>query len=351
MGTTGRVARAYALAAITASAFGSALGGAPRDAAAQTDPSFQGKTVTIIIGYAPGGLYDLTARLLSRHMGRHLPGAPAMVPQNMVGASSYKAIMHLYGVAPKDGTTIGMISRGFANDNNLSPEMGNYDPTQLRAVGSTSSEVSVAVTWHTSPIKTFADTLTREVTVGSTGLNSPEARFAVMVKNLTGSKVKIVTGYPGGNEVTLAMERGEVDGRFGWSWGSVKSRSKQWLDEKKINIIFQMGLAKAPDLPDTPFIMDFARDDRDRRALELLTAQQAFAWPVVAPRGIESDKLEALRRAFDATMTDAQFLADAKKLGIEIEPMRGADIDVIVKRVNSFDPAVVQHALSLIKEK
>ena len=328
-----------------------ALGLAQPSAAQDNSAAFQGKTVTIVIGYAPGGLYDLTARLLSRHMGRHIPGNPSVVPQNMVGASSYKAIMHLYSVAPKDGTTIGMISRGFANDNNLSPEMGNYDPTQLRAIGSTSSEVSVAAIWHSASVKTFQDSLSREVTVGSTGLNSPEARFAVMVKNLTGSKVKIVTGYPGGNEVTLAMERGEVDGRFGWSWGSVKSRAKPWLDDKKINIIFQMGLAKAPDLPDVPFIMDFARNDFDRRALELLTAQQAFAWPLIAPRGIDNDRLLALRRAFDRTMTDEQFLADAKKLDIELDPMTGEAMEVIIKRINSFDPAVVQHALALIKEK
>ena len=235
-----RNGRRLALAGVAFAAFGLAHSVAAQDNGA----AFQGKTVTIVIGYAPGGLYDLTARLLSRHMGRHIPGNPTVVPQNMVGASSYKAIMHLYSVAPKDGTTFGMISRGFANDNNLSPEMGNYDPTQLRAIGSTSSEVSVAAIWHTASVKTFQDSLSREVTVGSTGLNSPEARFAVMVKNLTGSKVKIVTGYPGGNEVTLAMERGEVDGRFGWSWGSVKSRAKPWLDDKKINIIFQMCLRR-----------------------------------------------------------------------------------------------------------
>ena len=342
-----RYGRQLALVGITAAT----LGLAPAVWAQTSDTAFQGKTVTIVIGYAPGGLYDLTARLLSRHMGRHLPGNPSVVPQNMVGASSYKAIMHLYSVAPKDGTTIGMISRGFANDNNLSPEMGNYDPTQLRAIGSTSSEVSVAVVWHTAAVKTFQDSMSQEVTVGSTGLNSPEARFAVMVKNLTGSKVKIVTGYPGGNEITLAMERGEVDGRFGWSWGSVKSRAKPWLDEKKINVIFQMGLAKAPDLPDTPFIMDFARDDLDRRALELLTAQQAFAWPLIAPRGIENDRLIMLRRAFDSTVKDEQFLSEAKKLDIEIDPMTGEDMEVIIKRINAFDAAVVQHALVLVKEK
>jgi len=347
MGLIERYRRQLAAAGIAAVT----LGLAPPAAAQTGDGAFQGKTVTIIIGYAPGGLYDLTARLLSRHMGRHIPGNPSVVPQNMVGASSYKAIMHLYSVAPKDGTTIGMISRGFANDNNLSPEMGNYDPTQLRAIGSTSSEVSVAVVWHTAAVKTFQDTLNREFTVGSTGLNSPEARFAVLVKNLTGSKIKIVTGYPGGNDVTLAMERGEVDGRFGWSWGSVKSRAKPWLDEKKINIIFQMGLAKAPDLPDTPFIMDFARNDLDRRALELLTAQQAFAWPLIAPRGIDADRLMMLRRAFDSTVKDEQFLSEAKKLDIEIEPMTGEDMDVIIKRINSFDAAVVQHALTLVKEK
>ena len=154
-------------------------------------------------------------------------------------------------------------------------------------------------------------------------------------------------GYPGGNDITVAMERGEVEGRFGWSWGSVKSRSRDWIEQKKINILFQMGMNKAEDLPDTPFIMDFAKNERDKQALELIFAPQVTAWPLVAPPGLPAERVTILRRAFDATMKDPAFVAEADKLRIDVEPVTGEEMQKIVQRISGFDRSVIDRALEL----
>jgi tripartite-type tricarboxylate transporter receptor subunit TctC len=322
--------------------------GVGRPAAAQSVESFyKGKTVNVIIGYAPGGLYDITARLVSRYMGKHISGQPTFVPQNMASSSSIRAILHIYSVAPKDGTALGMVARTYPIDPLLTPGEQKYDALKINPIGSTSSEVSTAVTWHTSPVKTFDDLFTHEITVGSTGMTDDTGRFPLLAKNLTGAKIKIVTGYPGGNDVTNAMEKGEVEGRFGWSWGAIKSRSREWLDDKKINIILQMAIKKAPDLPNAPFIMDYAKTELDKQALELLFAPQAFAWPIIAPPDVPADRLAALRKGFDDTMKDSAFLADAKKLSIEIEPMSGVEMDALIKHILSFDHAAVERATAL----
>ncbi len=308
---------------------------------------FKGKTITVLIGYAPGGTYDATARLLSRHMPHHLAGQPTMIPQNMAGAGSIKAILHLYTVAPKDGTVLGMVARSYSIEPVFSPESAKYDPTRFNPIGSTSSEVSVGVAWHTTGFKTFDDVLKNELTVGATGTTDDTGRFPMLTRKLTGAKIKIVQGYPGGNDITLAMERGEVQGRFGWSWGSVKSRSKDWLDQKKINILLQMGMNKAEDLPDTPFIMDYAKNDRDRQALELIFAPQVTAWPLIAPPDVPADRLALLRKAFDDTVKDPAFVADAGKLRIDVEPVPGVEMQKIVQRISGFDRSVVERALEL----
>jgi len=315
---------------------------------AQSVESFyKGKTITVLIGYAPGGLYDITARLLSRHMNRHIPGHPNMIPQNLPGSGSIKTILNLYNVAPKDGTTLGVVARSYPIDPIFNPISEKYDPTKFEPIGSTSSEVSVAVTWHTSPVKTFEDLYTHEITVGSTGQTDDTARFPLIAKRLTPAKIKIVTGYPGGNNVTMAMEKGEVEGRFGWSWGSIKVRSRDWLEQKKINIILQMAIKKAPDLPDVPFIMDYAKTELDKQALEMLFAPQAAAWPLIAPPGLPSDRLRALRKAFMDTMTDPVFVKEAEKLHVEIDPMTGEEMDANIKRILAFPTAVVDRAKAL----
>ena len=317
---------------------------------AQSVESFyKGKSITILIGYAAGGTYDATARLLARHMGRHIPGEPTFVPQTMAGSGSVKAILHTYSVAPRDGTALAMIARSYPIDPLFNPQAEKYDPAMFNPIGSSSTEVSTAAIWHTSPVKSMNDLLKpgASITTGATGMTDDTGRFPQLTKALTGANIKIVTGYPGGNDVTAAMEKGEVDARFGWSWGSVKSRSKQWLDEKKINVILQMALKKAPDLPDTPFIMDYTKSELDRQALELIFAPQAFAWPLIAPPDVPADRLTALRRAFDATMRDEKFIAEAQKLAIEVDPVTGEEMQVTIKRILSFPATAVERAQAL----
>ena len=348
MGSKARRSR-FVLALVAGLALAGVCGRA--EAASSVADFYQGKTITLIVGTSAGGTYDTTARLVARHLGRHLPGAPAVVVQSLLGAGGVNALHHLYSVAPRDGSVIGMVIRYYPLEPFLFPAGVRYDPLRFNPIGSSSSETAVAVTWHGSPVKSFNDLFKTGITVGATGPLDDTSRFPLVARNLTGAKIRIVTGYPGGNDVTMAMERGEVDGRFGWSWGSVKSRARNWLAEKKINIIFQIGMQKAPDLPDTPFVMDYAKTERDRQALELLFAAQTFAWPFIAPPEVPADRLDALRRGFDATMKDRDFLADAAKLDLEIEPVSGEAMTALIKRILSFDRSVVERAKALTADK
>jgi tripartite-type tricarboxylate transporter receptor subunit TctC len=309
---------------------------------------YHGKTIAIVVGAAPGGTYDATARLVAKTMSEHMPGKPTMVVQSMVGAGSTRAVIHLYNTAPRDGTVIGMPSRNFAIAPYFNPQL-HYDGRRFIAIGSTGPEVSVAVTWHSVPVARLEDTFTREISVGATALADDTGALALMTRNLTGAKLRLVTGYPGGNEITAAMEKGEVEGRFGWSWGSLKSRARDWLTDKKITLILQMGMARASDLPDTPLIMDYAKTAIDMQALQLLMGPQAFAWPFVAPPEVPSDRVTALRRAFDATMKDPAFIADARKIDIEVDGLSGEAMQQLMDRILSFDPPVIARALELVR--
>ena len=312
---------------------------------------FAGKNVTVMIGYAVGGTYDATARLLSRHMGRHIAGNPNFLPQNLPGSGGIKAILHLYSVAPRDGTALGMLARSYAVEPAFNPQVAKYDPARFNPIGSTSKEVSVGVVWHTRGVKSLDDLQTQQIMAGATGVVDDKGRFPTLVRKLTGANIKVVTGYPGGNDVSMAMERGEVDARFGWSWGSLKSRSKPWLDDKKINVLIQMALQKAPDLPDVPLIMDFAKTDLDKKALELLFSPQISAWPLIAPPDVPKERISILRRAFDATMKDPAFLADAEKIQIEVDPVSGETMQQVAAGIAMFDRSVIDRAIELTDAK
>jgi tripartite-type tricarboxylate transporter receptor subunit TctC len=316
-------------------------------ARAEGPPFFQNKTVTIIVGFSPGGIYDSLARALARVLGRHIAGTPSVIVQNKPGAGGTTALAYLLHGAAQDGTTIAMIKRSYATDSLFDTGGFAYDPAQFHAIGSTSPEVSVAVAWHAAKVKRFEDTYTTELSVGATSATDGTVRYANLVSKLTPAKLKIVPGYPGGNEITLAMERGEVDAKFGWSWGSVKSRAREWLQTKKINILMQMGMSKAADLPDTPFIMDYAKNDLDRRALELIFTPTSMAWPLVTPPNVPTDRVSELRRAFAETMRDPQFIAEAAKMDFEIDPIQGAAMDAIVHRIAGYDAAAVKRAQEL----
>ena len=312
---------------------------------------FKGKTITVLIGYAAGGTYDATARLVSRHIGHHIPGNPNVIAQNLPGSGGIKAILNLYSVSPRDGTTLGMLARSYAIEPTFNPQKAKYDPSRFIPIGSTSQEVSVGVVWNSRGIKSLNDLQTHQITAGATGVTDDTGRFPTLIRKLTGSKIKVVTGYPGGNDVTMAMERGEVDARIGWSWGSLKSRSKQWLDDKKVTILIQMATQKAPDLPDVPLIMDFAKTDVDKKALELLFSPQISAWPLIAPPEVPQERVEILRRAFNETMKDPAFLADAEKMQIEIDPVSGEKMQSVVTRIAAFDRSIIDRAIELTEAK
>ena len=250
--------------------FAAAIGLSASAGQAQSPAEFyKGKTVEVYIGFSVGGAYDGYARLLARHMGKHLPGNPTLVPKNMEGAGSLRLANWLAGVAPKDGSVIAIIARGTAFDPLLGRGGAQFDATKLSWIGSANDEVSICTAWHTTPVATFEDLTAKEMIVGGTGGSADTDQFPRVLNGVFGTKMKVISGYPGGNDINLAMERGEVQGRCGWSWSSVGATHPTWLTEKKIKILAQMSLAKHPDLPDVPLIMDFAKTEEQRQILRL----------------------------------------------------------------------------------
>jgi tripartite-type tricarboxylate transporter receptor subunit TctC len=311
---------------------------------------YKGKNVELYIGYSVGGGYDIYARLLAKHMGKHIPGNPTVLPKNMEGAGSLRLANWLYNVAPKDGTAFGIIGRGTGFDPLLGRSKGaQFEATKYTWIGSANDEVSVCVAWHTSGIRKFEELLTRELTVGGTGAAADTDQFPRIMNGMLGTKMKIVTGYPGGNDVGLAMERGEVSGRCGWSWSSVKATHQKWLDEKKINVLIQLALQKHPDLPDIPLITDLAKSDEQRAIFKLIFARQVMGRPFLAPPGIPQDRAAALRKAFMDTMKDKDFLADAEKGQLEITPVSGEDIQKLVLETHQTPPEIAKKAGDLLK--
>ncbi len=321
----------------------------PAQARAQPVADFyRGKQVQMLIGYSAGAGYDLYARVLARHLGKHIPGNPTVVPQNMPGAGSLKLANFLYSQAPKDGSVVGMVSRGMATE----PLFGDakFDPTKFAWLGSITSEVSVCATWHTSPVKSWADITAKDFTLGGMGSASETDTFASLIRNMFGAKLRLVTGYPGGNDVNLAMERGEVDGRCGWSWSSIKSQKTAWLKEKKINIVVQMGMSKHPDLPNVPSLIELAKTDEQRQMLRLIFTQLILGRPFMAPPGIPEDRKMALRRAFDDTMKDPEFLEEAAKIDLEISPVGAQAIDELLAELYKTPKSVVEKAAAAISK-
>jgi tripartite-type tricarboxylate transporter receptor subunit TctC len=305
---------------------------------------YRGKTINLIIGYSVGGGYDLYGRLVSRHIGKHIPGRPTIVPQNMTCAGSLRAAQYIYSVAPKDGTTFGTFGRTIATQPLLTPASAQFDGTRFTWLGSVTNEVSTCVTWHTSPVKTWNDILTKEVAMGGEGPGADPDVYALLYKNVFGAKMKLVTGYHGTNDTTLAMERGEVDGLCGLSWSTMKARHQQWMNEKKLNIIIQAALRKQPELADVPLASDLTQDREKLQILKLFLASQETARPFAAPPDIPADRRAALTRAFDATMKDPEFLAEAQKLNMDINPLNAKAVDDIVAELYATPKAVLEKA-------
>jgi tripartite-type tricarboxylate transporter receptor subunit TctC len=309
---------------------------------------YKGKTVDLYVGFSSGGGYDTYARVLARHMEQHIPGKPSIVVKNMPGAGSLVLANWLYNVAPKDGTAFGIVARGAAFDPLLGNDRAEFDAAKFSWIGSMNDEVSVCVAWHTTGVKTLDDVMKKKLTVGGTGPSADTDQFPKILNGALGTKFDIVAGYPGGNEVNLAMERGEVQGRCGWSWSSVIATHKNWVDDKKINILLQMSTSKHPDLPNVPLVMDYAKTEEQRQILNLAFARQAMGRPFVAPPGIPSHRVAALREAFMAALKDKQFLAEAQKMQLEINPVSGQKVQELVAEIYETPKPVAEKVASML---
>jgi tripartite-type tricarboxylate transporter receptor subunit TctC len=319
-------------------------------AGAQTPAEFyKGKSVDLYIGYSVGGTYDIYARVLARHLGKHIPGNPTIVPRNMEGAGSLRLANWIYNVAPKDGSALATIGRGTPFDPLLGSKGAQFQGDRFTWIGSANNEVSICVSWKTSGITKLEEVMSKELIVGGTGQAADTDQFPRILNGVLGTKFKIVTGYPGGNEVNMALERGEVKGRCGWSWTSVLATHKRWVDDKSINILAQLALDKHPDLPHVPLIMDFAKTEDQIRIFKLIFARQVIGRPFLAPPGVPKDRADALRQAFMDTMKDKDFLSDAAKSQLEITPVGGADVERLIKEILQTSKALADKAAEYIR--
>jgi tripartite-type tricarboxylate transporter receptor subunit TctC len=318
-------------------------------ARAQEPVSFRGKSVTLIAGSTVGGGYDTFTRLIAAHMARHLPGQPTMVVQNMPGAGSLLLANHLANLAPKDGTVLGAVNPQIVTEPLVRPERVKYDPTRMSWIGSALRETHVAIAWHTAPVSRFEELFKTELLLSGTG--GATDTFPTFLNGLLGTRFKVISGYPGTREGLLAMERGEVQGNGGITWASLKATQAQWLREGKVKVILQYGLSKHPELPQTDWIYDWAKTPEQRAAMNMVFARQEFGRPYVGPPGLSPAIVAVLRQAFDATMADAEFLADAQRRAIDIEPITGAEIQALVADIFKTPPAVVARVKEIIGDK
>jgi tripartite-type tricarboxylate transporter receptor subunit TctC len=302
---------------------------------------YRGKQIILMVGSSPGGGYDAVARVVARHLGKLIPGNPTVIVQNTPGGGSITMSNRIYRAEPQDGTVLGLVQRGVLLAQLIKQPSVQFDITRFNWIGSVSPDTSLVVAWDTAPVKTVQDLLVRPLIVGGTGATSDLESSARLLNATIGTKFKIVSGYPGQADVLLAMERGEIQGSADWSWSEIKTRNSNYLREKKINLILQNALRKAPDLPDVPLAMDFIKGETDRKSAELYFGLKQIARPILAGPGVPADRLAALRKAFMALKDDAGFKADAEKIGLD-DPTPASEIDNFIQLCASAPPEVVR---------
>ena len=302
---------------------------------------YRGKQIRFIVGSAPGGTYDLVARAVARHMAAHIPGDPSIIVQNQPAASGLVMTNQLYALGPKDGTVIGVPLNGIPAEPLLKPQFAHYDAGKLIWLGSTTREPYVAYVWHTAPVQRLSQLLTEPLVVGGTTPGSTMVDFPELTNAILGTRFKIVPGYGSTPLMNEAMERGETQGVAALGWEAVKAQLSHFLADKEVKVIAQFGLQRSSALPEVPLMIDLAKSPADRQALAMLFSRTDIGRPLFLPPDVPADRVEALRRAFDATMKDAGFLADAKKLGLDIDPLTGEQVQKLVADLATTPPAVV----------
>ena len=304
---------------------------------------YRGRSINVVIGYGPGGGYDAYARLLAKHIGRHVPGHPALVPQNMPGAGGLKATQYLYEVAPKDGTAIGTVARAQP----LAPLLlGNtsFDATRFTWIGSVTDEASLCLSSSASKARTWQDLLSAETLFAGEGQGADPDMFAMALNRVFGARIKVITGYHSTREMTLAMQRGEVEGICGVSASTLIGQYPDWVEGKKVNLLAQMALRKDDRFAGVPLVSDFANNDEQRQIIRLIVAGQAIARPFFGPPGIPQDRKQALRTAFDKTMQDPEFQAEAQRAKMDVNPMPGAEMEEFLRGLYAMPKDLVDKA-------
>jgi tripartite-type tricarboxylate transporter receptor subunit TctC len=317
-------------------------------AAQPAHDSLAGKSVQMIIGFGPGGGYDLWGRTVGRHIGRHLPGRPTVVAQNMPGAGSYAAAGYIFNIAPKDGTVLGIIARDAA----LGPLSGaagaRFDPTRFAWIGTPTRETNVCIAYHTARVKTVRDLFDQPLILGDTGPGTGTRSYPKALNELLGMKFKLVGGFPASSDVFLAMERGEVEG-ICESLDSIKIRRPDWIRQGKVSILLQGGAEPHRELKDVPFVLDLARTPEEKQALEFLYAGQGIGRPFVAPPGMPAERLDMLRGAFNATLRDTAFVAETRQSKLELDPQDGYELAALIAKIYATPKPIVDRISALIK--
>ncbi len=308
---------------------------------------YKDRMVTLIAGYSPGGGFDLYARVVANHLGRHIPGQPRIIVQNMPGAGSMRAANHLYNVAPKDGSVISL-TRSPVIEPLVGATGAAFDATKFTWLGSGASDLTVCGLLGNPKVNTMADARQTQFTLGGLGPGSDEDMYAKILRKLLGLKIHLVSGYPGGAELILAVERGELDGRCGWAYSSIKISKPDWITEKRIKILNVLALERSPELPNVPAIMEFATSERQKQIFKFVLNAQTLGRPFAAPPSIPADRAATLRKAFDAAMADPALLAEMKAKKLDVEPIRWQSIESLLKDLYATPKEVVDETRAII---
>ncbi|MFM1814732.1 MAG: hypothetical protein RLZ98_1427 [Pseudomonadota bacterium] len=326
-----------------------AIAWAALPALAQTDPFYKGRTIKIVVGSGTGGGYDINARVLARHMGRHVPGRPTFVIQNQPGAGSVIMTNAVYNTAPRDGTVIGAAINGMPTAPLLTPKSVRFDVNKLIWIGSTNRDTQVSYASHTTPVKNFDELTRTELVVGATTPGTTQTDYPLVANAFLGTKYKVISGYKATKDIHIAMERGEVQAIGSNALLSLMALNSDWVKDKKINVLLAFSARRHPTLPDVPTVFELAKSDDDKRALRLMIGRLEYGRPFFLPPDVPEDRVATLRRAFNRTMGDREFISEARKAKLEISPMTGEEVAALITDLASTPKAIVDRVKAALK--
>ena len=333
--------------AILAAAMGFAS--APATAQDAVASFYRGKTINISVGFTAGGGYDLHARTLGRHLGKHVPGNPNVVVKNVPGAAGLILVNSLYNALPKDGTEMATFDRALPLEPLTNPERARFDALKMNWIGSTDDDNSTCFAWGAARVKSFADLLQHELIVGGTGTGGDAHAYPKLLNAVLGTKFKVVPGYPGSTQVMLAIERGEVEGFCSMGFVTLEFTRPQWLRDHSINILVQLGVRKNKDHPEVPLALDLAKPGADKQAIEFLSSPNLFARPFVAPPDVPAERVKALRQAFNDTMADPEYLAETNARKMHVALVKGEEIESVLRRIYAMPTSVIERVRAAVK--